>query len=45
MPKVPLFLPLYGYARLYDLRKIHAEEIATGQKIQGYMNFDSGWEW
>lgn len=43
--KVPLFLPLYGYGRLYDLRKIAKEEIATGIKIQGYMNFDSGWEW
>jgi len=42
---VPLFYPLYGDARLYDLRKIAMSQEGTGKKMQGQMNFDSGWEW
>jgi hypothetical protein len=30
---------------LYDLRKIAASEIELSVKIQGQMDFDSGWEW
>lgn len=42
---VPLFLPVYSYGRLYDLRKIAHQELQENKKIQGQMNFDSGWEW
>jgi hypothetical protein len=42
---VPLFLPLYGQRRLHDLRRIVAREKKGNFKIQGQMNFDSGWEW
>jgi hypothetical protein len=42
---VPLFLPLYGQRRQHDLRRIAGREIAENFKIQGQMNFDSGWEW
>lgn len=42
---VPLFLPLYGQRRLHDLRRIVARERRGNFKIQGQMNFDSGWEW
>ena len=42
---VPLFLPVYGQRRLYDLRKIARREEAEGFSMQGQMNFDSGWEW
>lgn len=42
---VPLFLPLYGQRRLYDLRKIAWREQNEGFRIDGQMNFDSGWEW
>eukprot|EP01035_Chromulina_nebulosa_P017511 gene17511-23072_t len=42
---VPLFLPLYGQRRLYDLRRIAYKEIHEGFRIQGQMNFDSGWEY
>lgn len=42
---VPLFLPLYGDRRLYDLRLIATKQKQTGVAIQGQMNFDSGWEW
>lgn len=42
---VPLFLPIYGQRRLLDLRKIATREIKENFKIQGQMNFDSGWEW
>ncbi len=42
---VPLFLPLYGQRRLYDLRKIAWRERNENFKIDGQMNFDSGWEW
>lgn len=34
---VPLFLPLYGYRALYDLRK-------TGAKLSGTADFSSGFE-
>ena len=43
--KVPLFLPIYGFSRLYDLRKIAFQEIALKRKIDGQINFESGWEW
>lgn len=42
---VPLFLPLYGQRRHHDLRNIAQRERATNTRIQGQMNFDSGWEW
>lgn len=50
---VPLFLPVYADRRVADLRKIAADEEAgnlgygpnQGARIQGQMNFSSGWEW
>lgn len=50
---VPLFLPLYAASRLNDLRLIDADERAgkmgrgeyAGARIQGQVNFSSGWEW
>ena len=42
---VPLFLPLYGQRRLHDLRRIAFKERQSGNRIDGQMNFDSGWEW
>lgn len=42
---VPLFLPLYGQRRLHDLRRIAGREIKENFRIDGQMNFDSGWEW
>jgi hypothetical protein len=42
---VPLFLPIYGQRRLHDLRRIAGREIAENFRIDGQMNFDSGWEW
>lgn len=42
---VPLFLPLYGQRRLHDLYRIANKENKEGIRIQGQMNFDSGWEW
>jgi len=42
---VPLFLPVYPFRRLADLRKIGRMEEEKGVKIEGMMNFDSGWEW
>lgn len=34
---MPLFLPLYGYARVYDLRKIALEENARNVRMDGYV--------
>lgn len=42
---VPLFLPIYGQRRLFDLRRIAQTESRTGHRIDGQMIFDSGWEW
>ena len=42
---VPLFLPLYGQRRQHDLRRIRSREIHENFRMQGQMNFDSGWEW
>ena len=42
---VPLFLPLYASARLYDLRKLARAESRKGIRIMGQFNFESGWEW
>lgn len=50
---VPLFLPIYAASRLEDLRLIDADEKAgrmgrgehAGARIQGQVNFSSGWEW
>ena len=42
---VPLFLPIYGQRRLYDLRRIARTEQLMGHRIHGQMVFDSGWEW
>lgn len=50
---VPLFLPIYLDRRLYDLRLIAEDERAgrmgrgehAGSRIQGQVNFSSGWEW
>lgn len=41
---VPLFLPLSGQRRLYDLRRTARLENEGGYKITGQMNFESGWE-
>ena len=42
---VPLFLPVYGQRRQHDLRRLARRELMEGFKINGQMNFDSGWEW
>eukprot|EP01041_Mallomonas_annulata_P004772 gene4772-9496_t len=42
---VPLFLPLYGQRRMKDLQRIAKREIRDKFRIEGQMNFDSGWEW
>jgi FMN phosphatase YigB (HAD superfamily) len=42
---VPLFLPIYAQRRLHDLRRIAGRERREGFRIEGQMNFDSGWEW
>jgi hypothetical protein len=47
---VPLFLPLYGERRVYDLRMIgqlqaESEGQEDAYELDGIMNFDSGWEW
>ena len=41
---VPLILPLSGQRRLYDLRRTAREEIKSGHRMDGQMNFESGWE-
>ena len=41
---VPLFLPLSGQRRLYDLRKTAVLEQQQSLKTHGQMNFESGWE-
>lgn len=42
---VPLFLPLNGERRLRDLRSIAMRENRDGFRMNGQLNFDSGWEW
>jgi len=42
---VPLFLPIYGQRRQHDLRRIAVREIREDFRINGQINFDSGWEW
>lgn len=42
---VPLFLPLYGQRRQQDLRRLRQREQQEKFRMQGQMNFDSGWEW
>jgi hypothetical protein len=50
---VPLFLPVYAQNRLHDLRLIASDEdmglvgtgTLAGSKIQGQIDFSSGWEW
>lgn len=50
---VPLFLPIYAKSRLDDLRLIASDEREgrmgrgehAGSRIQGQVNFSSGWEW
>lgn len=50
---VPLFLPIYAASRLRDLRLIATDEneghmgrgAHAGSRIQGQVNFSSGWEW
>lgn len=42
---VPLFLPIYGQRRQHDLRRIAVREIRENFRIDGQVNFDSGWEW
>lgn len=42
---VPLFLPLYGQRRQHDLRRLALREVREGFRMDGQMNFDSGWEW
>lgn len=40
---VPLFLPLSGQRRLYDLRR--TARLESEHRITGQMNFESGWEY
>jgi hypothetical protein len=47
---VPLFLPVYPYRRVEDLRLIAKDEISgdmkrTNSRINGQIFFASGWEW
>ncbi|WP_372370089.1 hypothetical protein [Candidatus Uabimicrobium sp. HlEnr_7] len=50
---VPIFLPIYSDRRFFDLRLIAQDEIQgkmgrgahAGSRIQGQVNFSSGWEW
>jgi hypothetical protein len=42
---VPLALYVYGQRRVHDMRLIAREEDRRGVRIDGVMNFDSGWEW
>jgi hypothetical protein len=42
---VPLFLPLYGERRLFDLRLIADREREFNVSVDGQWNFDSGWEY
>lgn len=42
---VPLFMPLYGQRRLHDLRRLAGRELREDFRMDGQMNFDSGWEW
>ncbi|EDQ90471.1 uncharacterized protein MONBRDRAFT_24286 [Monosiga brevicollis MX1] len=42
---VPLFLPIYAYGRVSDLRFIKAHEQRVNKTMAGQMDFDSGWEW
>lgn len=42
---VPLFLPIYGQRRQHDLRRMAVREIREAFRIDGQVNFDSGWEW
>jgi hypothetical protein len=39
---VPLFLPLYIYGRVFDLKMISQGEIKHNVKTQGQINFSSG---
>mmetsp|Transcript_23430 Transcript_23430/g.34391 ORF Transcript_23430/g.34391 Transcript_23430/m.34391 type:complete len:824 (-) Transcript_23430:274-2745(-) len=42
---VPLFIPLFGQRRLYDLRRTARQQEEQGFRINGQMNFESGWEY
>lgn len=50
---VPIFLPIYADRRFFDLRLIAQDELDgkmgrgahAGSRIQGQVNFSSGWEW
>lgn len=47
---VPLFLPVYAYRRVHDLRLIALDEARgdmkkTNSHINGQVIFSSGWEW
>lgn len=47
---VPLFLPVYAYRRVHDLRLIAIDETRgdmkkTNSRINGQVIFSSGWEW
>ncbi|MFH1807259.1 MAG: hypothetical protein ABIJ09_00840 [Pseudomonadota bacterium] len=50
---VPLFLPVYAYRRVHDLRLIADDEAQgrtgrgehAGAHIDGQLTFSSGWEW
>src|SRR5690606_186035 len=43
---VPLFLPVYGYRRVGDLRLLTALESSREiEPIEGQLVFSSGWEW
>lgn len=42
---VPLFLPVYMFGRVSDLQRIGEGEKKHNQKIEGQINFSSGWEW
>lgn len=42
---VPLFLPLFAQRRQADLQRLGRREEAEHFRMDGQMNFDSGWEW
>lgn len=42
---VPLFLPVYAERRVHDLRLIVSDEKSANKRMDGQLQFSSGWEW
>ena len=42
---LPLFLPVYAFNRVKDLRYIAEQQRTRGISVLGQNVFDSGWEW